>query len=110
MSEQIPAEFSWIKPGVKMSNKDYPNHRAIATKEPHWAKNHACWLVAVDGGGYWQCDIAVPAEKAPITLTLTREQAEIILKSFNNQRWWDLDFDYEDDLEHIKRQIEEKLK
>lgn len=110
MSEQISAEFAWIKPGVKMSNKDYPNHRAIATKEPHWAKNHACWLVAVDGGGYWQCDIAVPAEKVPITLTLTREQVKILKKCFGHIQWWSLSKKALESIECLEKQIEEKLK
>lgn len=101
----MPPEFDWIKPGVKMANKDYPNHRGTAQALPHWAKNHACWLVAVDGGGYWQCDIAIPVERAPITLTLTREQGLCLLKGLNTGY-------LEDGLKmaEIKTQIEEKLK
>lgn len=107
----IPKEFAWIKPGVKMANKDYPNHRAIAQALPHWAKNHACWLVAVDGGGYWQCDIAIPADKAPITLTLTRHQAQALLLQVQKLDGVSRGF-IEDEkfYREIEKQIEEKLK
>lgn len=102
----MPPKFEWIKPGVKMANKDYPNHKATATNAPHWANNHACWLVAVDGGGYWQCDIAMPAEKAPITLTLTREQAQDIAEILADV----LHYGPSKQLEVLKKQIEDKLK
>lgn len=105
-SEQMPPEFDWIKPGVKMVNKDYSEHRAIAKAFPHWAKNHACWLVGVDGGGYWQCDIAIPLTKATVTLTLTREQAEALQSGLSAIRWCCSS----NAVTELKKQIEEKLK
>ncbi len=106
-SEQMPPEFDWIKPGVQIVHS-YSNKEYKCVSLPYFAY------------GDWCCDIAVNGEQvrmicgnalqephlAPISLTLTREQAEALQSGLSAIRWCCSS----NALTELKNQIEEKLK
>lgn len=112
-SEQMPPEFEWIKPGVNLVE--------LPSKEEYKCISHpffTCgdWVCDVDVDGYIGRVLCSKAQQKtidsvsaislePITLNITREQAEALLKGLNTGY-------LEDGLKmaEIKKQIEEKLK
>lgn len=112
-SEQMPPEFEWIKPGVQVELKEDAWHgRDIGQPltvitDPYLPPNFDHWVVecAPDFGLLMWCDELEPAKNPTITLILTREQAEALLKGLNTGY-------LEDGLKmaEIKKQIEDKLK
>lgn len=100
MSEsKVPPEFEWIKPGVRVV---YLTQTYNIVSKPFLMKSQILevdiWWVKLQRAKYAK-RFSVPVsaiDKERITLTLTREQAEDLLKGFV----WD----------SLKKQIEEKLK
>lgn len=111
MSEQMPPEFEWIKPGVKATCQKTQRNVTIK-KPPHQA--HECyeikdWFVLWECCGTFggsKCADLIPGHHGSITLTLTREQAEALLKGVEEIRWCCRS----KPVTELKKQIEEKLK
>ncbi len=109
-SEQIPAEFAWIVPGVELVE--------LPSKEEYKCISHpffTCgdWVCGVDVDGYIGRVLCRKAQQKTIdsvsaispdsiTLTLTREQAEALK--------YDLHINYMGgSVQELIKQIEEKL-
>lgn len=113
-SEQMPPEFEWIKPGVQVELKEDAWHgRDIGQPltvitDPYLPPNFDHWVVECvpDFGLLMWCDELEPAKNPTITLTLTREQAEALLKGVEEIRWCCRS----KPVTELKKQIEEKLK
>lgn len=114
-SEQIPPEFEWIKPGVKATCQKTQRNVTIK-KPPH--KAHECyeikdWFVLWECYGTFggsKCADLIPGHQGPITLTLTREQAEALRSGLTHIQWWNLSEKTKEQIVQIEKQIEEKLK
>ena len=114
MSEnQIPAEFEWIKPGVQVDLKEDAWHgrdidqTLTVVSEPFLPPNFDKWVVVCepDFGLLMWCEELEPAKNPTITLTLTREQAEALLRGVNTGY-----LESGATMAEIKKQIKEKLK
>lgn len=111
MSEQIPAEFAWIKPGVKCLHKNWEGIKTI-TREPYQHRVWG-WCTQIEERGTLQlCSNLMPIPNdSSITLTLTRDQAEALRLLLSKQDGITQGFPEDERYyREIEKQIEEKLK
>lgn len=109
VSEQIPPEFEWIKPGVRVLwltqtfnvvSKPFLMRSAILDQDIWWVKLQRAKYAK-------RFSVPVSAiSLEPITLTLTRDQSQGIVDILTDV----LHYGPSEDLEWLKKQIEEKLK
>jgi hypothetical protein len=110
MSEnQIPAEFEWIKPGVKATCQKSKRNVIITRDIDHSADGFGGqdWFVSwcYDGSVYGgsNCKDLTPGHTGNVTLTLTREQAEQLIEDFSTSK-------ITRSMDDLKQMIKEKLK
>lgn len=103
---KVPPEFEWIKPGVKAV---YLTQTYNIVSKPFLMKSPILevdiWWVKLQRAKYAK-RFSVPVSaisQEPITLTLTREQAEALIRDTYT-------FGPSDTIDEIKEMIEEKLK
>ena len=99
MSEQIPQEFDWLKPGIKAHHCLLGSQMDVVSFPHRWYANKSIWVVCVDAGITQRCQDLIPA---PITLTLTHDLAEMLFEHLEPYSFNGLDLIYE--------QLKEKLK
>ena len=109
-SEQMPPEFEWIKPGARvlwLSQTYNVNSKPFLMRSA--ILDQAVWWVKLQQAKYAK-RFSVPVSAIslePITLTLTREQAELLANEDKVTFWKMTDWAI---FGEIKKQIEEKLK
>jgi len=107
MSEKVPPEFEWIKPGVRAKCKITARQLTIASTPVYDAKK-MLWECSIFGvkSGFICSNLKEIKRANKITLTLTRDQSQDIVDILTDV----LHYGPSEDLEWLKKQIEEKLK
>lgn len=118
MSEQIPAEFAWIKPGVKVYHEKSKLTLCVETfpyfKDKEWVFNAEYKSKQLSDCLIVPCvDVHIVANSLKtkkITLPLTREQAEALRLLLSKQDGITRGFPEDERYyREIEKQIEEKL-